>query len=259
MKKKISLLLCILVMSLSFAGCSDKKNGAATYDKATLEQSAEFIINNFSAMEDEELDSFKDATEFQLESTLYQTGLKISGESFIAMIDSWKAAEQECGAYESHGDYVVEEKSNEIILSTNAQYKDRSATISFTFDQKMSMKSMDVSAKFSTKEILTKAGLNTLLGMGVVFAVLIFLASIIGLFQYVPQILGQTEGKEKKAEVKVSVEPKPVSIEPVPVANASDDLELIAVITAAIAAQEGTSSDGFIVRSIRRRPSNNWN
>ena len=37
-----------------------------------------------------------------------------------------------------------------------------------------------------------------------------------------------------------------------------DDLELVAVITAAIAAQRGTGSDGFVVRSIRRRPSNLW-
>jgi hypothetical protein len=40
---------------------------------------------------------------------------------------------------------------------------------------------------------------------------------------------------------------------------ATDDLELIAVITAAIAAQEGKSADSFVVRSIRRRPSNHWN
>ena len=38
----------------------------------------------------------------------------------------------------------------------------------------------------------------------------------------------------------------------------TDDLELIAVITAAIAAQEGTSSDSFVVRSIKRRTSNRW-
>ena len=42
------------------------------------------------------------------------------------------------------------------------------------------------------------------------------------------------------------------------VADLVDDLELIAVITAVIAAQEGTSTDGFVVRSIRRRPSNGW-
>ena len=37
-----------------------------------------------------------------------------------------------------------------------------------------------------------------------------------------------------------------------------DDLELVAVIAAAIAAAEGTSTDSFVVRSIRRRPSNKW-
>lgn len=39
----------------------------------------------------------------------------------------------------------------------------------------------------------------------------------------------------------------------------TDDLELIAVISAAIAAAEGTSTDGFVVRSIRRRSANRWN
>ena len=39
----------------------------------------------------------------------------------------------------------------------------------------------------------------------------------------------------------------------------TDDTELVAVIAAAIAAAEGTTTDGFVVRSIRRRPSNKWN
>ena len=39
----------------------------------------------------------------------------------------------------------------------------------------------------------------------------------------------------------------------------TDDSELIAVIAAAIAAAEGTTTDGFVVRSIKRRKSNKWN
>ena len=35
--------------------------------------------------------------------------------------------------------------------------------------------------------------------------------------------------------------------------NLTDDLELVAVISAAIAASEGTSTDSFVVRSIHRR------
>ena len=39
----------------------------------------------------------------------------------------------------------------------------------------------------------------------------------------------------------------------------SDDLELVAVIAAAIAASEGVAStDGFVVRSIKRANTNKW-
>ena len=81
---------------------------------------------------------------------------------------------------------------------------------------------------------MEKAGLNTLLGMGTVFAVLIFISFLISLFKYIPAIQNAF-GKKK------------------------DDLELIAVISAAIAAAEETTTDGFVVRSIKRRPSNKWN
>ena len=90
--------------------------------------------------------------------------------------------------------------------------------------------------------------------MGTVFAVLIFLAFIISLMKYIPMLLGQTKKQEDAVkEVKRS--------NPVMDSAASDeidDCELVAVITAAIAAQEGTSTDGFVVRSIKRRTSNKW-
>ena len=38
----------------------------------------------------------------------------------------------------------------------------------------------------------------------------------------------------------------------------TDDLELVAVITAAIAASENTSADGLVVRSIKRAPVSKW-
>ena len=40
--------------------------------------------------------------------------------------------------------------------------------------------------------------------------------------------------------------------------NLTDDLELVAVITAAIAAAEETSTDGLVVRSIRRVGTSKW-
>lgn len=94
-----------------------------------------------------------------------------------------------------------------------------------------------------------KALLNTVMGMGTVFVVLVFIAWIIGLFKYL--------NKPVKEEVKK--EPAPVVDNVVAqieeTEELSDDSELVAVITAAIAAYEGTagaSNTGFRVRSIKR-------
>ena len=254
MKKRISLLLCALIMALSLAGCSGSKE-TATYDADMMESLAEFIISNFSQMEETDMQDFKDLSEFQLDYTLMSSGLTIDGEDFVAMMDSWQAAEKECGAYISHGDYEIKVKNDGYMVSTLAEYEDRKATIQFSFNENEVLESLDVSAKFSMGEILTKAGLNTLLGMGTVFAVLIFLAFIIDLMKYIPAMLDKLSKKNQAPAPATKAEEVPVAA----VEEETDDLELIAVITAAIAAQEGTSTDGFVVRSIRRRPSNNWN
>ena len=264
MKKKVSLLLCILMTALCFTGCSGQAEKAKP-DTQTMEQIAEAMISTFSEMTEEFSQQFRSMSEDQLNYVMWSNGFPIKGEDFLAMISSWEAAENECGEYVSHGDFVAEVKTDGVVLSTEAQYKDREATISFSFDEASSLESMDVSAKYATGEILKKAGLNTLLGMGTVFAVLIFLAFLISLMKYIPALLDMMTGKgEKQAGEAVSVAIAPVvtSTTTAPVATVAevvDDLELVAVITAAIAAQEGTTTDGFVVRSIRRRPSNNWN
>ena len=95
----------------------------------------------------------------------------------------------------------------------------------------------------------------TLIGMGVVFLVLIFISFIISLFKYIPGS-GAYKKNEKAAEKPVQT----VKAEPVPAAAASvpaaDDGQLVAVITAAIKAymdSQGVQGDGYVVRSIRRR------
>ena len=95
--------------------------------------------------------------------------------------------------------------------------------------------------------------------MGTVFAVLIFISLIISLFKYIPAIEAAFSGKKKKNVENAPVNATPAPEESVQSQDVTDDLELVAVIAAAIAAMEGTDTDGFVVRSIRRRPSNKWN
>lgn len=103
-------------------------------------------------------------------------------------------------------------------------------------------------------EILGNAALNTLMGMGVVFVVLILISLVISAFS----LINKAEAKMNKKEVPA----KPVVNTPAPAVveeDVTDDTELVAVIAAAIAAYEGTSVEGLVVRSIRKVNSKeNW-
>ncbi len=255
MKRKINLFVCVILAALCFTGCSAKSENAE-YDVAAMEQTAEVVLSSFAAMTEEDLKQYKDLTEFQLNYVMMNSGLRIDAEDFLTMIKSWEAGEKECGAYVSHGDYIVDVKNNGVVISTEAKFEKREAKLNFSFNEDSYLESMDVSASYGMNEILTKSGLNTVLGMGVVFGVLIFLAILIGLMKYIPNLLNHLQKKE--TEYKPVEAPTP-QLKTVTADNSVvNDLELIAVITAAIAAQEGTSTDGFVVRSIRRRPSNKW-
>ena len=236
MRKKISLLLCVLAAMLCFTACGSSKE-AVEYDEASMEQVTEFLIEYCSNADDAMMEQ---------------------PESFVSAMDAWKAAVKECGNYVSHGDYTYEASGKEVKVSTEAEFKDRDAMITFIFDDRLYLDSMTVDAEYTTGEILEKAGLNTVLGMGTVFVVLIFISLIISLFRFIPAIENAFK-KKPAAEVKKESIPAADAAVPEVQGSETDDTELIAVISAAIAAAEGTSTDGFIVRSIRRRPSNKWN
>lgn len=96
----------------------------------------------------------------------------------------------------------------------------------------------------------------TLIGMGVVFLVLVFISFIISLFKFIPG--SGAYKKAPKPEVKTAAvhEVKPEVKEQAPAPAASDDGQLIAVITASIKAymdSQGVQGDGYVVRSIKRR------
>ncbi|RHV15536.1 hypothetical protein DXB73_05445 [Clostridium sp. OM05-6BH] len=98
---------------------------------------------------------------------------------------------------------------------------------------------------------MAKAGINTILSMAIVFCVLIFISLIIACFKVIGWAQNRKNAKQvDKAKAQLaSVETAPQPVEE----NLVDDLELVAVITAAIAASENASADGLVVRSIIRR------
>ena len=255
MKKKFSLLGLVLILVLSLVGCGSKASEEAEYDQATMEQYADTIVTSFSNMSEENLDQFADMSDLELNLTLMQSGLPIEADDFKSMIDAWKAGLDECGTISDLGDYELTVKSSSATLTVPFKGETRDGDLEFTFDEKMNMDSITVNGHYGMAEILKKAGLNTLLGMGTVFVVLIFISFIISLFKFIPAIQNKFSKKPPAETKKETSAAAPAPVEVVP---ATDDSELIAVISAAIAASEGTSTDGFVVRSIKRRKSNKW-
>ncbi|MCM1287062.1 MAG: OadG family protein [Clostridium sp.] len=118
---------------------------------------------------------------------------------------------------------------------------------------------MVVSAVYSKKELMASAGRNTIIGMGTVFVVLVFISFIISLFKFLPALFAPKpklpQEEEKKPAAPVAA-PKPVTAVS---DNLINDAELVAVITAAIYAASAdmggsgaVSKDRLVVRSIRR-------
>ena len=109
-------------------------------------------------------------------------------------------------------------------------------------------------------ERIAKAGLNTVIIFITVFAVLILICLIISCFGFIYK--AQVASEEKKKAKTSSVTDKAVDntiAQIIEKEELSNDTELVAVIAAAIAASEGaTSTDGFVVRSIKRANSKKW-
>ena len=117
----------------------------------------------------------------------------------------------------------------------------------------LDVKEITYEAQFTMGETLMKAALNTLMGISTVLLVLAFLSIVISLFKYI------NRAQNKAAEQKNGLDKTVVQItEKEETAETEDNTELIAVITAAIASMEQTSTDGFVVRSIRKVPNSKW-
>lgn len=98
---------------------------------------------------------------------------------------------------------------------------------------------------------------NTIMGVSIVFFVLVALSFLISLFRFIPILEEKLTKKKTKEVVK---EEKIQEVTPVEEETTEyvDDLELVAVITAAIAAMQGGDPNQYIVRSIKKVHRNQW-
>lgn len=264
--KKITLVLCMCACILGLTACggaSDKKELSPDQMTTVESMTQDLVENMFNALPEDESEEFISYGSEYMELVCENYfGYKVDGNAIIKGFDSWYKALDEIGEYKSVTDMNAkfDEQGKDIIVTLKIQGADRTAQVEAIYKDDLynSLKSITTNVDYTFGEKMAKAGLNTLMGMGTVFVVLILICLIISLFGYIPK-LAESFKNDKTAEKKSDAVDNTIA-QIIEKEEQTDDLELVAVITAAIAAC-GTSgsADDFVVRSIKRRNTSQWN
>lgn len=238
--KKLLLVLCMIIgifsMTVNAAAETTDYNG---YTADDLKSNSESLYTSLSSFSDEELAQY----------------LASGDEITAGAVKSWSEVKDDLGEYVGVGDFSVEESKDAITTKLSVDYSKRDLTLIVVYDENLSVTSITAEKEYTLGETMSKAGLNTLMGIGTVFVILILMTTIISMFGliYKWEESKKNGGKQTKANVDPVVAVPATPMADVSQDNLVDDLELVAVITAAIAASANTSADGFVVRSIKRR------
>lgn len=240
MKKKLSLILCLCFMALAMTACgtdpADAEYFGMSYSdlKAGMEQDVSTLV----AMTDDEREYIN----------------SYGADTIINLLVSWDETVADLGAYQGLGEFNVTKAKDTVTAEQVVKYPGRDVLVTYVYEynyesEQPELTSANADVVYTLGEKMENAALNTLMGMGTVFIVLILISLIIYCFKFISII----ENKKKSNGKDVASNAVVTQIEQREEQQLTDDLELMAVISAAIAASEGNSSDSFVVRSIHRR------
>lgn len=182
---------------------------------------------------------------------VYQAKDQVTDTVVLAAIESWEKAANDMGDYIEITGITADIDEKDAVINVAIKGSVRNANVEIVIDHN-ELASIATNVEYTFGEKMEKAVLNTLLGMGTVFVVLILISFIISGFTGINKLQSKKDGKGKKEEAKASPVDNTIA-QIIEKEELSDDLELAAVIAAAVAAYEGASStDGFVVRSIKR-------
>ncbi len=256
MRKRIIAMLCICMCILGLAACgTDPRkvdyNGQSYEDLEATSLGTwetirsmdvaqlEMVVAEIDAMAEAERIAFMEQNE--------------GAEEQVKLFRSWIEVSKQVGNYVGVDNFSITKTGKTTTADLVLEFEKRPVILSIVYKNRdMSVETTTVDLVYSTGEKMQKALMNTVMGMGTVFVMLVVICLIISCFSVIPKMEKKLqERKQKKENVLTS---EPVAAQPVQeVIPETDDLELVAVIAAAIAASTGQSTDDFVVRSIKRR------
>lgn len=235
-KKKLLLIVSLCLLAVGVFGCGSNEN--ATYNGYTADQLAANntgILDELVAMSDSDLATYQ-SMQGQLD------------DATMNVINNWVDVKDEIGDFVAYGDVAVTEANGTITVEQTASFTNRDIKVTFVYDDDMQVQDITIDKVYSLGETMTKAAMNTAMGMGTVFVMLIIISLIISCFTLINKVQSKAESKNTAVAAPAAAPAAPAQAAP-----QTDDLELVAVIASAIAAATGTSTDDFVVRSIKRR------
>lgn len=247
MRKLLAILGAITCM-IGLCACGQEETETLNYDRDQLIASCESVVSNINlavAQGDEAIEQNRD------NPSIYNGML------------SWQSALEDIGQFNGTDGGTVTVKDDEIIVDVNVLGSDHNAVVEIVLDNsvpnQLNIIGIAANVSYTFGENMTKAFLNTVLGMGTVFVVLIFISLIISCFGLVSKIGTKKPKREEAAAQQSAPAADPVVEQIAQKEELADDAELVAVIAAAVAAYEGSgSTDGFVVRSIRKSSKSKW-
>ena len=249
MKHKIKRLLFffIFVFALfNLAACkSEEKNEVSDPNIESLKQVAPQFIQSLSGLSDEQI------------SEAIKESEDSGNRNMVAVYQNYYDNKKIIGDITGYDNVVVTgDKKDGYVIHMDITGSKRDAKVSIILPGNLKgIDSLSFVPNYSIGEKMANAGFNTLMGMGVVFVVLIFIAFLISLFKYIS--IFEKKFEERKAKTEDKEEVKETEVNEVNIVNADpvlDDEELIAVITASIAAYESeNTTNGLTARSFKRK------
>ena len=234
----LSVLLCITALT-AFSVITVPADDLDEDKVSQLTVTAEELTDALIGLTDEEIVDFGDSTDaFTVEA-----------------VSAWAGSREEVGALTANDpekETTVSQTGSEFTVSVPRTFEKAKANFVYVFDRRLNPESLTLDVQLPMGVTLARAGMNTLIGICTVFLVLVFLSFIISLLKYIPGLVGKGKKKEEPPVRAAAPAAAPVAAAAAATEDVSDDTALVAVIAAAIAAAEGTTPEGFVVRSIRK-------
>ena len=251
MKKKIALFLSVLSVVMMLGACGTQDPTTVDYNGVSYQELNQETVGLGTTLGDATVE------EIQAEIKNLTTNYGEEAALYVDLCNKWIATMEEAGKYVGYDadSFVVTKSGKTLTTDLTLNFEKRDVVFQLVYNyHNMELTGVTLNVVYSFGEKMATAALNTVICMSIVFAVLIAISFIISGFKIFPYL--EAKKKEKAAAKAAQVEHNVVTqIEQREEQEQEyvDDTELVAVIAAAIAAYEGTSTDGFVVRSIRRR------